>query len=153
MVEQNTLGVFEKVGKGSGFIRRRQHSYLPSDDDIHVGRQFVEGYRLRTGDEIAGVVGKPPGRGKSAPLKKLTAINGLAPDSLDGRPEFNSLGAIHPDEQLTLDCGLVRRGAPDFTNRVIDLMCPFGKGQRALIVSPAKAGKTSVLQAVADRVQ
>ena len=150
VTKKDTLGIFEFVGKGTGFIRRRQHSYLPSDDDIHVGRKLIDKYHLRTGDEIAGDVGESPGRGKSPPLTKVTAINGRPPDSLDGRPDFSRLGAVHPGEQLVLDCDLVRLGSADYTNRVIDLLCPFGKGQRALIVSPAKAGKTSVLEAVAE---
>jgi transcription termination factor Rho len=113
---------------------------------------MVDKYDLRTGDEIAGEVGKSPGRGKSPPLQKVTAINGRPPESLDRRPQFSRLGAVHPDEQLIIDCGRQMLGAPDYTNRVIDLLCPFGKGQRAMIVSPAKAGKTTVLQAVAEGV-
>ena len=125
---------------------------MPSDCDVHVGRKMVDKYGLRTGDEIAGEIGKSPGRGKSPPLQKVTAINGCPPESVDQRPQFNRLGAVHPDEQLVLDCGRTMLGAPDYTNRVIDLLCPFGKGQRAMIVSPAKAGKTTVLQAVAEGV-
>jgi transcription termination factor Rho len=68
------------------------------------------------------------------------------------RPDFTRLSAIHPNQQLMLDAGLTRMGQRDFTNRVIDLLCPFGKGQRALIVAPAKAGKTMVLQAIAEGV-
>jgi transcription termination factor Rho len=146
------LGILELTGKGSGFIRRRDASYLPSDGDIHVGRKLIQRYDLRTGDEIAGAIGKAPGRGKSPPLTRITAINGRPPDQVNGRPDFTRLGAVHPDEQLVLECEILRRGQPDYTNRVIDLLCPFGKGQRALIVSPAKAGKTTVLQAVAEGV-
>ena len=144
--------MFELVSRTSGFIRRRQHNFLPSDDDIHVGRKLVEKYKLRTGDEIAGDVGAAPGRGKSPPLVKISALNGSPPDALDGRPDFKRLGAVHPDEQLILDCGRSYMGNPDYTNRVIDLLCPFGKGQRALVVSPSKAGKTSVLQSVAEGI-
>jgi transcription termination factor Rho len=146
------LGILELKDKGTGFIRCREASYLPSDCDVHVGRKLIQDYRLRTGDEIAGVVGQAPGKGKSPPLIEVTAVNGMPPEQLEGRPDFNRLGAIHPDEQLVLDCGRTLRGAPDYTNRVIDLLCPFGKGQRALIVSPAKAGKTTVLQSVAEGI-
>ena len=97
-------------------------------------------------------MGSPPSRGKSPPLTRIAAINGRLPEHVDGRPEFSRLGAIHPNEQLVLECGLKRLGQADYTNRVIDLLCPFGKGQRALIVSPARAGKTLVLQAVAEGV-
>jgi transcription termination factor Rho len=152
LAEAGILGVVELREKGGGFVRRREASYLPSDGDVHVGRNLVERYHLRTGDEISGEVGRPPGRGKSPPLQKISAINGRPPEACDGRPEFNRLGAVHPDEQLILDCGRTILGAPDYTNRVIDLLCPFGKGQRAMIVSPAKAGKTTVLQAVAEGI-
>ena len=151
-MSEPVLGVLELTGKGSGFIRRAHASYLASGDDIHVGRKLIERYKLRTGDEIAGEVGQSPGRGKSPPLIEISAINGRPPESVDGRPDFTRLGAIHPNEQLVLDCGLKRFGKPDYTNQVIDLLCPFGKGQRALIVSPARAGKTLTLQAVAEGI-
>ena len=73
-------------------------------------------------------------------------------DELGQRPNFNRLSAIHPNEQLVLECGLERRGQPDFTNRIVDLFCPLGKGQRAMIVAPSKAGKTFVLQAIAEGI-
>ncbi len=152
MIETTSLGILELVNRDSGFIRCRDASYLPSDCDVHVGRKLVRRYGLRTGDEIAGEVGKPPARGKSPPLTRVTSVNGQPPEELAGRPDFTRLGAVHPDEQLVLDCGLTRRGARDYTDWVIDLFCPFGKGQRALIVSPAKAGKTTVLQAVAEGI-
>ena len=152
MIKQESLGVLELVGKGTGFIRRSYAGYQPSDEDIHVGRALVDKHRLRTGDEIAGEVGSSPSRGKSRSLTKITAINGRSPESLGSRIDFNRLGATHPDEQLFLDCGRMRLGNPDYTNQVIDLLCPFGKGQRALIVSPSKAGKTSVLQSVAEGI-
>jgi transcription termination factor Rho len=68
------------------------------------------------------------------------------------RPEFHRMGAQHPNEQLVLECKSTRRGQPDFTNRIVDLFCPFGKGQRAMIVAPSKAGKTTVLQCVAEGI-
>ena len=147
-----SLGVLEVLGSGSGFIRRRESGYLPGDDDIYVNQKLVQRFGLRTGDEIWGEVGKAPGRGKSAPLTRLTTVNGLNPDQVSRRPSFNRLGAQHPDEQLILECQLIRRGQPDYTNRVIDLFTPFGKGQRAMIVAQAKAGKTMVLQAIAEGI-
>ena len=146
------LGVLELNGKGSGFIRSRQANYLISDYDVHVSKQLIRQYGLRGGDEITGVVGAAPGHDKSPPLLEVTAINGRSPEEIRSRPDFNRLGAIHPDEQLVLECGRTIMGKPDLTNRVIDLLCPFGKGQRGMIVSPAKAGKTTVLQAVAEGV-
>ena len=152
MTETETLGVIELTGRGSGFIRRVERSYLPSRGDVHVGRKLIQQHDLRTGDELAGEVGKPQGKGKSPTLTTLTTLNGQPPESLEKRPRFRDLTAIHPSEQLMLACGLTRLGAPDYTNRVIDLVSPLGLGQRAMIVAPAKAGKTMVLQALAEGI-
>ncbi len=146
-----SLGVFEMAGRGSGFLRRREASYLPTSGDVHVGERVVRQYTLRTGDEIAGET-RPGTKGRGPSLERVTTINGRPPEALQHRPEFGRLGAIHPNELLRLECGLVRQGQPDYTNRVIDLLCPLGKGQRALIVAPAKAGKTMVLQAIGEGV-
>jgi transcription termination factor Rho len=147
------LGVLEVMSNGrSGFIRRPQASYTPSTEDVYVGQRAIQKYHLRTGDEITGEVGNPPGAGKSPPLKRVFTVNGVPADQLGQRPHFNRLSAIHPNEQLVLECGLERRGQPDYTNRIIDLFCPLGKGQRAMIVAPSKAGKTFVLQAIAEGI-
>ncbi len=145
------LGVLEVAGRGSGFLRRREASYLPSDGDVHVGERLIRQFGLRTGDEIAGSV-RAPGRGKSASLETITTVLGKAPEILRQRPEFGRLGAVHPNEQLRLEATAGPGGQSDHTNRVIDLLCPMGKGQRALIVAPAKAGKTMVLQSIAQGV-
>jgi transcription termination factor Rho len=146
------LGILDLADRGAGFVRRRQFSYLAEEGDLYVAPRLVSQLGLRTGDELWGEVGRPPGRGKAPPLEKVTLINGRPPADLRHRPAFASLGAVHPDEPLVLDCGLRRFGQPDYTNRVIDFLCPFGKGQRALIVAPAKAGKTMVLQSVAEGI-
>jgi transcription termination factor Rho len=102
---------------------------------------------LRAGDEIVGeAVG---GRGGPPSLERVDSIHGRAPDALGERRDWDRLAAIHPKVPLRLECPLIRQGQPDFTTRVIDLLCPFGKGQRALVVAPAKAGKTMVLEAIA----
>jgi transcription termination factor Rho len=145
------LGVLEIAGRGSGFLRRREAGYLPANGDVHVGEKLIRQYGLRTGDEIEGET-RASGKGRGPSLDRISSINRLPPDQLGHRPEFNRLGAVHPNEQLRLEMGLVRQGQPDYTNRVIDLLCPLGKGQRALIVAPAKAGKTMVLQAIAQGV-
>ena len=126
MSSAETLGVLEVMGSGAGFIRRKEASYLPGDGDIYVNQKIIQRHGLRTGDEIAGEAGPPPGRGKNPPLSVLHLVNGHPADSLPRRPDFNRLGAIHPNEQLVLECGLTRRGQPDYTNRIIDLFCPFG---------------------------
>ena len=149
--ESRPLGLLEILGSGSGFIRRREAAYTPGRDDIYVGSRIIQKFGLRTGDELMGVVGRPR-NGKSPPLAYLSRVNDRAPDEMKRRPEFQRLSAMHPDHQFVLECGRTIRGQPDYTNRVIDLFCPFGKGQRALIVAPAKAGKTTVLQAVAEGI-
>lgn len=152
MTDDNASGILELTDNGAGFLRRREANYLPSNGDLYVRQRLIREFGLRSGDEIAGTVGKAPGRGKSPPLTKVESVNGRPPQEAKGRPDFNRLAAIHPNEQLMLDCDLHRLGQPDYTNRIIDLMCPLGKGQRALIVAPAKAGKTMVLQAIAEGV-
>jgi transcription termination factor Rho len=145
------LGVLELTGKGAGFLRRRDASYLPATGDIHVGERLIRQYGLRTGDEIAGTA-RPGGKGKGPSLETITSVLGKPPEALHERPEFSRLGAVHPNEQLRLESNGMAGGQPDYTNRVIDLLCPLGKGQRALIVASAKAGKTMVLQSIAQGV-
>lgn len=152
MTNDTASGILELTDNGAGFLRRREANYLPSNGDLYVRQRLIREFGLRSGDEIAGTVGKAPGRGKSPPLTKVESVNGRPPQEAKDRPDFNRLAAIHPNEQLMLDCDLQRLGQPDYTNRIIDLMCPMGKGQRALIVAPAKAGKTMVLQAIAEGV-
>src|SRR5437868_5084473 len=122
------LGVLELAGKGSGFLRRREASYLPSQGDVHVGERLIRQYGLRTGDEIEGTV-RQGSKGRGPTLESVTAIDGRSPETLGERPEFTRLAAIHPNEQLLLEAGTPSPGQPDFTNRVIDLLCPLGKGQ------------------------
>ncbi|HEX6643620.1 MAG TPA: transcription termination factor Rho [Gemmatimonadales bacterium] len=151
MTDPAPLGVLELTSRGAGFLRRADTGYLPAPTDIHVPERLIRSARLRAGDEIAGR-SAPGGRGRSASLTSVDLVNGRDPAALGHRPDFSRLGAVHPNEMLPLECGIVRRGQPDFTNRVIDLLCPFGKGQRALIVAPAKAGKTTVLQNIAEGI-
>jgi transcription termination factor Rho len=145
------LGVLDITGRGSGFLRQREASYLPSRSDVHVGERLIRQYRLRPGDEIAGTA-RPGGKGRGPSLERITAVQGRPPEALLERPDFNRLTAVHPNEQLRLEHDSGSGGEHDYTNRVIDLLCPLGKGQRALIVAPAKAGKTMVLQSIAQGV-
>ena len=145
------LGVLEVGPRGSGFLRRREAGYLSANGDVHVSDKVIRQYGLRTGDEIDGET-RPGGKGRGPTLARVTAINGHPADQLRQRPDFTRLGAVHPNEQLRLECGLMRQGQPDQTNRVIDLLSPLGKGQRALIVAPAKAGKTMVLESIAKGI-
>ncbi|MGE0555822.1 MAG: hypothetical protein AB7R55_20510, partial [Gemmatimonadales bacterium] len=107
--------------------------------------------RGRRGGQRGG--GRPGGQGGGGPrVSEIRTVNGREPIDLALRPAWERLPAIHPNAQLRLECPLVRRGQPDHTNRVIDLLAPIGKGQRALVVAPAKAGKTMVLQAIAEGI-
>jgi transcription termination factor Rho len=143
------VGVLDVTSGGAGFVRRQHNSYLPTDGDVYVAQKLIQRHKLRTGDELVGEAGPSPGRGKNPPLVNLTSVNGMAPEELGQRPDFQRLSALHPKDQLMLECELDRRST-DYTNRIIDLFCPLGKGQRAMIVAPSKAGKTMVLQAVAE---
>ncbi len=145
------LGVLELTGRGSGFLRRREASYLPVRGDVHVGDRLIRSCGLRTGDEIDGST-RPGGKGKGPSLQTVTTIHGKTPEELRQRPEFSRLTAMHPNEQLRLESNGTGGSESEYTNRVIDLLCPLGKGQRALVVAPAKAGKTMVLQSIAQGV-
>jgi transcription termination factor Rho len=140
------------LGSGSGFIRLRKFAYIASKQDVYVGPKVIRRFGLRTGDEIVGDVGNRPRNGKAPPLTRVIAVNGEPPNGLRDRSEFTRLSALHPRNQLKLECDITHLGRPDYTNRVIDLFCPVGKGQRTMIVAPAKAGKTTVLQRVAQGI-
>ncbi|HEY9382816.1 MAG TPA: transcription termination factor Rho [Gemmatimonadales bacterium] len=144
------LGVVELAGRSGGFLRRREAGYLPQGNDVRIEDRLIRQFGLRTGDEIEGDTRS--GKGGRF-LSLVSGINGRPPEALGERPEFSKLSAVHPDQPLRLECGLLRQGQPDQTNRIIDLLCPFGKGQRALIVASAKGGKTMVLQAIAEGVK
>ncbi|HEU4588745.1 MAG TPA: transcription termination factor Rho [Gemmatimonadales bacterium] len=146
-----SLGILDITNRSNGFLRRAEAGYLPAAGDVYVGDRVIRQYGLRPGDEVDGQT-KPGGKGRSPSLERVTSVNGQPAADLRHRPEFSRLGAIHPSEMLRLEVELSRGGQPDFTNRVIDLVAPLGKGQRALVVAPAKAGKTMVLQAIAEGI-
>jgi transcription termination factor Rho len=146
------IGVLDRLSGGAGILRRKENAYLPGDDDVYVPARLIDQFGLRKGDAIEGEIGSPPGRGKLPPLKSVTLVNGISPEEARSRPKFDQLRATHPDERLTLEIldekdtkGVNGVGV---TNRILDLVVPLGKGQRALIVAPSKAGKTMLLQAV-----
>ncbi|HYO47808.1 MAG TPA: transcription termination factor Rho [Gemmatimonadota bacterium] len=146
------IGVLDRLSGGAGILRRKENAYLPGDDDVYVPARLIDQYGLRKGDAIEGEIGSPPGRGKLPPLKSVTAVNGEPPENARSRPKFDQLRATHPDERLVLEI-LDEKDARGVngvgvTNRILDLVVPLGKGQRALIVAPSKAGKTMLLQAV-----
>ncbi|HEX6599956.1 MAG TPA: transcription termination factor Rho [Gemmatimonadaceae bacterium] len=144
-----TKGWFDPARDG-GFVRRAQASYLADSGDAYVSPFLVRQYGLRKSDEIAGTTGRDP-RGRTA-LIEITSINGMPPADAVRRPEFNTLTATYPERKLTLETGRPAKGGPELTRRAVDLIAPIGYGQRALIVAPARAGKTTLLHAITEGI-
>ena len=137
-------------GRDGGYVRRASASYLAEAGDTYVPTHIVRQYSLRRGDAIEGTTGRDQ-RGRTT-LVDVVKINGLAPDLSARRPDFSSLTASYPERKLTLETGKPAKGGPELTRRAIDLIAPIGYGQRALIVAPARAGKTMLLQAIVEGV-
>jgi transcription termination factor Rho len=141
-------GVLELSDRSGGFLRLRDSSYLATGGDVHVPPGVIARFHLRAGDEVTGSA-FPPRGGRGPTLETVTTIFGRDPSACEGRPDFNRLSATHPTQALRLTApGGVPRGG-DITAAIVDLMFPLGKGQRALVVAPAKAGKTTLLTAIA----
>jgi len=146
-----SIGGSDNKNEYCGFIHR--NNYLPGEEDAYVPGQMIKRLGLRRGDHVKGLVAPPRGKDKYAPLRKVLAVNGVEiPEDSDfdiirKRPRFEHLTAIYPDERLTLETG-----AEDLSTRIIDLFCPIGKGQRGMIVSPPKAGKTILMQKIANSI-
>lgn len=138
-------GVLDIMGDGYGFLRTS--GYLPGENDIYVGLATIRKSGLRKGDMVSGVTRPARPNDKFAALQKVTAVNGHAPELMALRPKFSELTPIFPDERLWME-----HGRTTTTARVIDLTAPIGKGQRGLIVSPPKAGKTTVLKDIAAAI-
>ncbi|MBR3341306.1 MAG: transcription termination factor Rho [Clostridiales bacterium] len=133
-----------------GFVHR--HNYLPGEEDAYVPGQFIKRMGLRRGDYIKGFANPKRGKDRYAPLKRVTEVNGIPVtegdyENIRRRPKFESLTAIYPNERLDLETD-----KEDISTRIIDLFSPIGKGQRGMIVSPPKAGKTILLQKVANSI-
>jgi transcription termination factor Rho len=134
--------------QGYAFVRTT--GYLPGPNDVYVSLSQVRKHGLRKGDVIEGAVRQPregERREKFNALVRLDKVNGLDPERSPSRPEFNKLVPLYPQERLRLETD-----AGNMTTRIIDLICPIGKGQRGLIVSPPKAGKTMILQSIANAI-
>jgi len=145
-------GLLDMTGRGGGFLRRREAGYLPTKQDVHVPPRTIERLGLRKGDEVVGDAAAAGKGGRGLIMRQVTRVNDLPAEEAQRRSHFTDLGAIHPFEPLQLDCEIRRSGQVDYTNRIMDLLCPLGKGQRALVVAPAKAGKTTVLQSICEGV-
>ncbi len=138
-------GVLDIMPDGYGFLRTS--GYLPGENDIYVGLATIRKNNLRKGDMVSGVTRPARPNDKFAALQKVTAVNGASPELMALRPKFADLTPIFPDERLWME-----HGKSTTTARVIDLTAPIGKGQRGLIVSPPKAGKTTVLKDIAAAI-
>lgn len=143
-------GVLEILQDGFGFLRSAEGSYLAGPDDIYVSPSQIRRFNLRTGDTISGKI-RPPKEGERYfALLKVDNINFEAPENAKSKVLFENLTPLFADEHLKMECG--NGSTEDITARVIDLVSPIGKGQRGLIVSPPKAGKTMMLQNIAHSI-
>ena len=140
-------GVLEIMEEGYGFLRAPDYNYLPGQDDIYVSPSQIKRFDLRTGDTVSGQVRPPKESERYFALLKIEAVNHEAPDLSKTKTLFDNLVPMYPDVPFKLEIG-----ADYLTTRIIDLMCPIGMGQRALITSPPKAGKTIILQKIAQAI-
>ncbi|HZS83115.1 MAG TPA: transcription termination factor Rho [Stellaceae bacterium] len=140
-------GVLEILQDGFGFLRSPEANYLPGPDDIYVSPSQVRRFGLRTGDTVEGQIRSPKDGERYFALLKVNEINFDEPDKVRHRINFDNLTPLYPDEKINLE--LDDPTKKDLTTRVIDLITPLGKGQRALIVSPPRTGKTVMLQNIA----
>jgi transcription termination factor Rho len=145
-------GVLECLDDGFGFLRAPEFSYLPSQDDIYVSPSQIRKFQLRTGDTISGIVRPPKNGEKYFALIKIEAINFAHPDVIQKARrniQFESLTPLYPFEKIKLEDG----NNKNLNARVMDMLTPVGKGQRGLIVSPPRAGKTTLLKTIAKSIE
>lgn len=143
-------GVLEILPDGFGFLRSAEGSYLAGPDDIYVSPSQIRRFNLRTGDTIIGKIRPPKDGERYFALLKVAEINYDSPENSRNKLLFENLTPLHPDERMRMERG--NGSTEDITARVIDLAAPIGKGQRGLIVSPPKAGKTMILQNIAQSI-
>ncbi len=149
--EQNGLifseGVLEILPEGYGFLRSPDYSYLPGPDDIYVSPSQIKRFDLQTGDTVSGQV-RPPKEGERYfALLRVEAVNGEAPEVAKIKTHFDNLTPLYPDQRVRLE-----HDPDDLCTRIMDLLTPIGMGQRGLIVSPPRAGKTVLLQRIANAI-
>jgi transcription termination factor Rho len=142
-------GVLEILQDGFGFLRSPESNYLPGPDDIYVSPSQVRRFGLRTGDTVEGQIRAPKEGERYFALLKVNTINFEPPDNVRHRINFDNLTPLYPDERLRLE---IEEPGKDLTTRVIDLVSPIGKGQRALVVAPPRTGKTVMLQNIAHAI-
>lgn len=140
-------GVLEILPDGFGFLRSEENNYLAGAEDIYVSPSQIKRFGLRKGDTIEGLIRPPKDNERYFAMLQVQKVNGLDSDKIYNRPLFENLTPLHPNERFTLEVD-----KSSLTQRVIDLIAPIGKGQRALIVAPPKSGKTMILQAIAHSI-
>ncbi|HEY4544435.1 MAG TPA: transcription termination factor Rho, partial [Tissierellaceae bacterium] len=138
-------GILEIHTDGYGFLRR--NNYQSGDDDIYISHSQIRRFSLRTGDKVGGVTRPPKSGEKFKALLYIKSVNDMNPEMAKRRPNFDSLTPIYPREKLVLE-----QNSSEFAMRMIDLLAPVGRGQRGMIVSPPKAGKTTLLKMIANSI-
>jgi transcription termination factor Rho len=140
-------GVLQVLPEGYGFLRSPDYNYLPGQDDIYVSPSQIKRFDLKTGDTVSGQVRPPKDSERYFALLKIEAVNFENPEISKHKTIFDNLTPVYPDKKVRLEVD-----PNNFTTRIIDLLCPIGRGQRALITSPPKAGKTIILQNIANAI-
>ena len=146
-------GVLQLLQDGFGFLRAMESNYLPGPDDIYVSPSQIRKFGLRTGDTIEGPVRAPKEGERYFALLQVSKINFEEPEKARHKIAFDNLTPLYPDKQLVMEVESTKvEKKPDLTPRLIDLVSPIGKGQRSIIISPPKAGKTMILQSIANSI-
>ncbi len=147
------VGVLQLLQDGFGFLRAMESNYLPGPDDIYVSPNQIRKFGLRTGDTVEGPVRAPKEGERYFALLQVSKINFEEPEKAKHKIAFENLTPLYPDEQMVMEVETTKiEKKPDFTPRLIDLVSPIGKGQRSIIISPPKAGKTMILQSIANSI-
>ncbi|MGQ0678145.1 MAG: transcription termination factor Rho [Actinomycetota bacterium] len=141
-------GILDTLPEGYGFLRTS--NYLPTQEDVYVSLSQVRRFQLRRGDELVGMARKPKETEKYQALVRIDTINGMPPAEILGRAWFDKLTPLYPEERIRLE---LQDQPNEIAQRIIDLVAPIGKGQRGMIVSPPKAGKTTVMKQIANSIR
>jgi transcription termination factor Rho len=146
-------GVLQLLQDGFGFLRAMESNYLPGPDDIYVSPSQIRKFGLRTGDTVEGPVRAPKEGERYFALLQVSKINFEEPEKARHKIAFDNLTPLYPDQQMVMEVETTKiEKKPDLTPRLIDLVSPIGKGQRSIIISPPKAGKTMILQSIANSI-
>ena len=147
------VGVLQLLQDGFGFLRAMESNYLPGPDDIYASPSQIRKFGLRTGDTVEGPVRAPKEGERYFALLQVSKINFEEPEKARHKIAFDNLTPLYPDKQLVMEIEKAKvEKKPDLTPRLIDLVSPIGKGQRSIIISPPKAGKTMILQSIANSI-